>query len=102
MRRDGFRVPRTLTATIVERDDNQCQKCGAEKKLGIHHVVSLREGGTNDPDNLVTLCRSCHMTLHHKQGDMPKWDRDGGGRFRRTDAKFRACITAGYACGKLP
>jgi hypothetical protein len=34
---------------------------------------------------------------------LPAAPRDwGGGRFRRTDARFRACIERGYEVGKLP
>jgi hypothetical protein len=47
-----------------------CENCGGTHWLGIHH----RDGNwkNNDLSNLATLCASCHTSLHHDQGDMPK------------------------------
>jgi hypothetical protein len=36
-----------------------CQKCGAEKKLDTHHPDYSK------PDEVLFLCRSCHMNAHH-------------------------------------
>ena len=33
-------------------------------QLDIHHEVPLHCGGTNDHDNLITLCNSCHKARH--------------------------------------
>ncbi|MCR5510370.1 MAG: HNH endonuclease [Lachnospiraceae bacterium] len=35
----------------------------------VHHKLPLNEGGTNDFDNLQSLCKSCHSRLHMKRGD---------------------------------
>lgn len=56
---------------ILNRDRWTCQDCGyvssrkpfAEDVL-IHHIIPRREGGTHAPENLVTLCRSCHSCRH--------------------------------------
>lgn len=32
----------------------------------VHHIIPLREGGTHDVDNLISLCRSCHARIHKK------------------------------------
>ena len=29
-----------------------------------HHIIPLAQGGTNDPDNLLPLCRACHEDEH--------------------------------------
>jgi 5-methylcytosine-specific restriction endonuclease McrA len=29
----------------------------------VHHIVPRRQGGSNDPANLVTLCAACHRRL---------------------------------------
>lgn len=54
-------------AAILERDGYACQLCGAQpedmRELEVDHrtPVALFEGeGLNDPENLWTLCRSCH------------------------------------------
>lgn len=54
---------------VLKRDNYTCQhcsKCGsAEKgvKLHVHHLETRQTGG-NAPNNLVTLCRDCHVALH--------------------------------------
>ena len=47
-----------------ERDNYQCTKCGSDKNLCVHHIRFLCDGGTNNPDNLVTLCAVCHVVEH--------------------------------------
>lgn len=52
---------------ILSRDNHCCQKCLGKKrddKLHVHHVIFRSNGGTNSPDNLITLCKTCHDTLH--------------------------------------
>lgn len=46
----------------IRMRDGACVDCGATDGLTVHHIKPYR---TNpdlalDPDNLVTLCRSCH------------------------------------------
>ena len=55
-------------AFILSRDKHSCQKCKAtETKLAVHHINFKSNGGTDSPDNLVTLCNKCHKKLHlHK------------------------------------
>lgn len=38
-----------------------------EKATLVHHRLPLAEGGTNHPDNLCSLCASCHSKLHARQ-----------------------------------
>lgn len=55
---------------VLRRDSYTCQHCGKkseEKKplrLEAHHIVPRSKGGSNRPDNLITLCESCHKALH--------------------------------------
>jgi 5-methylcytosine-specific restriction endonuclease McrA len=50
-----------LVRETVRRRDGACRGCGGREKLGVHHIIPLAEGGAPlDPDNLVTLCRTCH------------------------------------------
>lgn len=43
----------------------KCMKCGLIVKipLYIHHITAIKDGGTNDDFNLLTLCYSCHEEL---------------------------------------
>lgn len=59
-----------LRQYILHRDGYTCQACGTHKKgtkLHVHHLESRRVGG-NAPDNLITLCETCHKALH--QGEI--------------------------------
>lgn len=55
---------------ILKRDNGLCQEClrnGLLTPVGhkpysayCDHIINKAEGGTDDDDNLQTLCRSCH------------------------------------------
>lgn len=45
-----------------------CQICGSPTQE-IHHRIPLSEGGTNDWENLMALCKSCHARVHAQRGD---------------------------------
>ena len=51
---------------VFFRDDYTCQHCKGKSKdkiLNVHHVESRKTGG-NAPNNLVTLCETCHKAYH--------------------------------------
>lgn len=54
----------TMRFEILKRDGFRCQLCGATAKhrarLEIDHKVSKKDGGTDDKDNLWTLCFNCN------------------------------------------
>lgn len=41
-----------------------CHKTSAASELHVHHIIPLSLFGTNEPQNLVTLCYSCHNKQH--------------------------------------
>lgn len=50
----------------VRARDKVCQGCGKTpedngRALDVHHIRPYRFSGSNSLDNLVALCRSCHM-----------------------------------------
>jgi hypothetical protein len=49
---------------ILKRDKYQCKKCGSFNYIIVHHIIPLEKGGTHDPNNLITLCRKCHIKFH--------------------------------------
>lgn len=54
-----------VKAYVLNRDGYQCQNCKKKnRKLHVHHIVFKSKGGTDSPDNLITLCESCHDKLH--------------------------------------
>lgn len=42
----------------------------------IHHKLPLSQGGTNDVENLMALCKACHSRIHSEMGD--RWNRKSG------------------------
>ena len=51
---------------VLARDGHTCQICQGKSKdkvLNVHHIESRKVGG-NAPNNLVTLCETCHKALH--------------------------------------
>lgn len=55
---------------VLWRDDHKCQYChgkSGDKILNVHHIESRKTGG-NAPNNLVTLCETCHKKYH--QGEI--------------------------------
>ena len=56
-------IPLEIRNIVLERDHNKCQICNSRNNLHIHHIVKRRNGGSHDPDNLITLCASCHRHI---------------------------------------
>ena len=59
-----------LKAYAKYRDGYKCRACGKSKhkngvKLEVHHIIRKADGGTDVPENVVTLCEDCHKA-HHK------------------------------------
>ena len=72
---------------VLHRDRHTCQCCKGKSKdkiLNVHHIESRKIGG-NAPNNLVTLCETCHKAYHQGKIHLPKTIKRGGS-FR--DATF--------------
>ena len=51
---------------VLFRDQHTCQWCKGKSKdkiLNVHHIESRKTGGDR-PDNLITLCQTCHDLIH--------------------------------------
>jgi len=57
MSQDEWKI---LAQKIRKRDNFTCQWCGCKRATVVHHIVPVRVGVDNHPDNLITLCRRCH------------------------------------------
>jgi len=49
-----------VKAQVKRRDGNGCLACGNTKNLQVDHIVAWHAGGSNNVDNLQTLCRVCN------------------------------------------
>ena len=64
---------------VLFRDGHKCQCCKGKSKdpvLNVHHIESRKVGG-NAPNNLVTLCETCHKGYHSGAVKLPKSIRRG-------------------------
>lgn len=51
---------------VLFRDGHTCQHCHGKSKdtiLNVHHIESRKTGG-DAPNNLITLCETCHKAYH--------------------------------------
>ena len=56
---------------VLFRDGHECQCCHGKSKdkiLNIHHIESRKVGG-DAPNNLITLCETCHKRLPCRDGE---------------------------------
>ena len=59
---------------VLFRDNHECQCCKGKSKdkiLNVHHIESRKTGG-NAPNNLITLCETCHTGYHNGTVKLPK------------------------------
>jgi len=81
-----FEFNEKLKKMIRERDGNRCTSCGSSRRLAVHHINYIKEDLR--PENLITLCPTCHGKAH--------WDRedwDGGLRNFHKKAKVEYYLT---------
>ena len=68
------RVPLTAHEkhAVFARDEGRCtfvdpktgQRCNNNRWTHTHHKIPVSQGGTNDPENLTTLCAAHHDLVH--------------------------------------
>ena len=59
---------------MLFRDSHICQCCKGKSKdkiLNVHHIESRKTGG-DAPNNLITLCETCHTGYHKRIIKLPK------------------------------
>ena len=66
------KVPESVRREILMEAGYRCAipTCGHILTIDIHHIVWLKDGGGNDPSNLLALCPNCHAL--HTKGEIPQ------------------------------
>ena len=67
---------------VLARDKHTCQCCNGKSNdsiLNVHHIESRKTGG-DSPNNLITLCETCHKKYH--KGLLPKFQPKRGKSLR--------------------
>jgi len=79
-------IPPALRRAIIHRDGDTCagDGCPSTHRLQVHHIIPWSQGGTTDPDNLITLCWYHHQIVVHQRGFQPyRHPQYGRIRFRK-------------------
>ena len=57
---------------VLVRDNFICQCEGCKEhhlgRLTVHHLIPRAAGGTDNLDNLITVCWACHTRIHSADG----------------------------------
>ena len=62
-------------AYVLNRDNYTCQYCKGKSKdsrLHVHHIIFRSNGGSDEQENLITLCKTCHDKLHEGKISLKK------------------------------
>jgi 5-methylcytosine-specific restriction endonuclease McrA len=57
---------RDLHRQVLERDVWRCQACGSMQNLQVHHLKFRSHSGSDEEQNLITLCAECHEQMHRE------------------------------------
>ncbi|MEX1043246.1 MAG: DUF222 domain-containing protein [Acidimicrobiia bacterium] len=62
-------IPGAIRRRVLHRDGHRCviAGCNSRSRLQPHHLIPYAQGGTHDPDNLVTVCWYHHHVVIHQQ-----------------------------------
>lgn len=67
---------------VKKRDNYTCQDCGIKEEesynlysqpLQVHHIIPYQECKKHEPDNLITLCHSCHSKADGNLKGSEEW-----------------------------
>lgn len=58
--------------TVLDRDGRCCILCGSPFQLEIAHYISRAQLGIGVPQNLVLLCKKCHMAYDGTEREIYK------------------------------
>ncbi len=63
------KIPDEVGAEILAKCGRCCCLCRRFRPtyLQVHHIIEQAKGGTNDPDNLIAICLTCHSDVHAKR-----------------------------------
>ena len=61
-----------IRARVLRESKYVCAECKGDGACEVDHIVSRRNGGSNDYSNLQALCRTCHARKSSNEGNAAK------------------------------
>ena len=61
--RCGTKAWKRVRNSVVKRDGGRCAVCGSSEILAVHHRIPWLTCREDNPENLITLCKSCHYKV---------------------------------------
>jgi hypothetical protein len=63
---------KNMRQKVLWRDKYTCSHCGSKDNLHVHHIQHRSQGGTDTVSNGITLCKTCHDSLHLGEWNITK------------------------------
>lgn len=57
-------VPSETREQVLRRDKHRCRNCARHFDVEVHHIRLRSQGGNHNSANLITLCNTCHASVH--------------------------------------
>ena len=92
-----------VRSEVLKRDGHTCVRCGLQAgtvPLEVACVVPLTRGGTNAPDNLITLCPNCHLATDRTA--RPAAEKEVWSRVQELSPRERARLLAWMTLERRP
>ena len=55
-------IPMSVRRSVYQRDGHRCVECQSTSELTLDHILAWSRGGSDDMDNLQTMCRKCNAS----------------------------------------
>lgn len=74
---------KNIRLKVYKRDNWACQSCGIKcsnakklswKTIQCHHLIAWRDGGSDELENLTTLCVRCHAKIEYGLREKKAWE----------------------------
>lgn len=103
MKYSFYRLEKEVGWATLKKFNYSCVECGSKEKLCVHHTDrSLKPSDKkyHHINNLIVLCRPCHMSYHRKAGHIVGniWGRRGKGNLP-VNCKIKGCNKLQHAKG---
>jgi len=60
-------LPGSIRKRVYRTKGDACHFCAAAESLEVHHIDG--DASNHDLDNLLPVCRDCHMNIHYPDSD---------------------------------